>query len=400
MTAWFRHRPLAADTLMAVVLCVLTVVLVRVGPVEFRPASWWPMLLMAPLGAAPIAIRRRWLWPAVVGTAVLCAVPLIDLDLWSSQSVSLIVVSYTAAAYLPLRPALFASLVMWAPAMSVAVVSRDEMPYAGSLTYVLISNTVFALFIFLVGRTVYTRRAYAIALEERAYAAESNQRALASQAVADERRRIARELHDVVAHHVSVMGVLASGARRSGKRDPEAAQTALATIEETGRSAMRELRRLLDVLRTESEPAELVPQPGLTAVRHLIDQIRDTGLPVTAELDPGPDDLDPGLALAAYRIVQEALTNTIKHAGKASATVRVTCSPGLLTIEITDDGRGPALAPSGVGHGLVGMRERVILYGGQLSTGPRTGGGFRVYATIPVEGTERLSLAAPQEMKA
>lgn len=398
LTTWLRDRPLAADTLMAVAFCGVTLLFVQIGPVEFWPTSWWLFTALAPIGVVPIAVRRRWLWPAVIATTALCALPILDLDLWSTQSATLILLGYTAAAYLSLGQAIAATLLMWAPAMVVAVLAREHVPYSGGLAYTLITNAVFGLVIFLIGRTVHTRRAYAVALEERAYAAESNQIALASQAVADERRRIARELHDVVAHHVSVMGVLASGARRTGQRDPKAAQAALATIEETGRSAMRELRRLLDVLRTDEEPADLTPQPGLTAVRQLIDQLRDTGLQVTAHLNPGPDDLDPGLALAVYRIVQEALTNTIKHAGPARAVVRLRCTADRLTIEVTDDGRGPALAPGGVGHGLVGMRERVLLYGGELSIGPRTGGGFRVYATLPVERSTEIT--AGREMSA
>src|SRR5690606_38546233 len=151
--------------------------------------------------------------------------------------------------------------------------------------YFLALNLMTALVVFFVGRTVHNRRAYTAALEERARAAEANQRALAEQAVADERRRIARELHDVVAHHVSVMGVLATGARRVLTRDPAAADEALTTIEETGRTALREMRRLLTVLRTEAEPAaELAPQPGLGGIEALVEQIREAGLPVTLRI--------------------------------------------------------------------------------------------------------------------
>ncbi|MGH3646977.1 MAG: sensor histidine kinase [Micromonosporaceae bacterium] len=389
LTTWLRDRPLVADTLMAAGLCGATLMFAHLGPAEFWPDSWLLFTVVAPIAVIPIAVRRRWLWPAIIAITALCALPILNLDLWSTQSATLIVLLYTAAAYLSLRAGIAATLLMWAPAMVVALLASEQLPYSGGVTYTVVTNAVFGLVLFLIGRTVHTRRAYASALEERANVAVANQRELASQAVADERRRIARELHDVVAHHVSVMGVLASGARRTGQRDPRAAETALAAIEETGRSAMRELRRLLDVLRTEEEPPELAPQPGLVAVRLLIDQLRDTGLPVTAHLDPGPDDLDPGLALAAYRIVQEALTNTIKHAGRASAVVRIDCTADELTIEVTDDGRGPSLTPSGVGHGLVGMRERVILYGGELVTGPRTGGGFRVYARLPMENAPR-----------
>src|SRR5690606_11832654 len=217
-------------------------------------------------------------------------------------------------------------------------------------------------------------------------AAEANQRALAEQAVADERRRIARELHDVVAHHVSVMGVLATGARRVLTRDPAAADEALTTIEETGRTALREMRRLLTVLRTEAEPAaELAPQPGLAGIEALVEQIREAGLPVTLRINGDEAPLDPGVALTVYRIVQEALTNTLKHAGEATARVRLDVDGSCLQLEVSDTGRGPRPDGGRIGHGLLGMRERVALYGGTLRTGPRPGGGFRVSARIPLE---------------
>ncbi|GAB3978494.1 sensor histidine kinase [Plantactinospora veratri] len=216
--------------------------------------------------------------------------------------------------------------------------------------------------------------------------AEENQRSLADQAVADERRRIARELHDVVAHHVSVMGVLATGARRVLSRDPAATDGALGTIEETSRTTLRELRRLLDVLRTDAEPAaELSPQPGLAGIEALVEQVREAGLPVTLRVDGTPGPLDPGVALTVFRIVQEALTNTLKHAGAATAQVRLSFGVYWLIVEIADTGRGPAPESGRLGHGLVGMRERMALYGGTLRTGPRPGGGYRVYAKMPME---------------
>jgi signal transduction histidine kinase len=160
----------------------------------------------------------------------------------------------------------------------------------------------------------------------------------------------------------------------------------MATVEETGRATLRELRRLLDVLRTDAEPAaELTPQPGLTGIEALVEQVRDAGLPVTLRVDGTPGPMEDGVALTVYRIVQEALTNALKHAGRATAVVRLTVTDGFLVVEVTDTGRGPTPAADRIGHGLVGMRERVALYGGVLRTGPRPGGGFRVYARIPLE---------------
>jgi signal transduction histidine kinase len=215
----------------------------------------------------------------------------------------------------------------------------------------------------------------------------ANERALSSNAVADERRRIARELHDVVAHHISVIGVLSTGARRVLRRDPAAAEEALATIADTSRTTLREMRRLLDVLRSDEEPdAELAPQPGLAAIEALVEQVLQAGLPVRWEVLGEPVALEAGVALTVYRIVQEALTNALKHAGTATARVSLSFEPAGLLVEVTDDGRGPLPHfDAGVGHGLVGMRERVALYGGTLRTGHRPGGGFMVRAHIPAD---------------
>ncbi|MFI5835616.1 sensor histidine kinase [Micromonospora sp. NPDC051300] len=217
-------------------------------------------------------------------------------------------------------------------------------------------------------------------------AARARSRAGAGAGVlAEERRRIAGELHDLVAHQVAAMEVLAAGARRALRRDPGAADGALAAVEDTGRAALRELHRLLRVLRADAGPAaDLAPQPGLAGIATLVGAARDAGLPVTVRtrgaLGPVPD----GVALAAYRVVQEALRNVLRHAGPATALVRLAAGEGSLTVEVTDTGRGPGPTDR-IGHGLVGMRERVALYGGILRTGPTPGGGFRVYARIPLD---------------
>jgi signal transduction histidine kinase len=302
-----------------------------------------------------------------------------------------VVVTYTMAAYLPLRAAAFGTALLWLPplVLGVTVFDTRRPPLGLAPGYFLLFNAMAATVCFTVGRTLHHRRAYVSTLEDRTRAAERDQRARTAEAVADERRRIARELHDVVAHHVSVMGVLATGSRRTLRRDPDAADEALATIEETGRTALREMRRLLDVLRTEAEPAgELAPQPGLAGVNGLVEQVREAGLPVRLAIEGSPDPLDPGVALTIYRIVQEALTNALKHAGAATAEVRLQFGRYWMTVEVSDTGRGPQLGGNGVGHGLLGMRERVTLYGGTLRAGPRPGGGFRVYAKIPVEALD------------
>ncbi|WP_433533543.1 sensor histidine kinase [Micromonospora sp. CA-263727] len=384
---WLRRRPLAGDALLAAGLVLAEVLFTLLTPREF-----WPRPLPAALGwsllcAAPVALRRVALWPAVLVALATLALPITIDVIPTTQSLTFVVLTYTMAAYRPVRPALVAAVVLWLPVAVVnTLVPHEGLPQISS-AYLVANNLLVGIVSFSVGRTLNARRSSTEALRERARAAEANQRALAEQAVADERRRIARELHDVVAHHVSVMGVLATGVRRVLRRDPDAADEAIGTIEETSRATLRELRRLLDVLRTEAEPAaELSPQPGIAGIETLTEQVREAGLPVALTVAGTASALEEGVALTVYRIVQEALTNTLKHAGNtATAQVRVSLAGNAVEVEVTDTGRGPRPDTHRVGHGLVGMRERVGLYGGLLRTGARPGGGYRVYARIPVE---------------
>ena len=194
-------------------------------------------------------------------------------------------------------------------------------------------------------------------------------------------------MHDVVAHYVSVMVVQAAGARRVADKDPAAARGALEAVESAGRTALAEMRRMLEVLRAD-DPG-MGPQPGLGELDRLIEHVRGVGLPVELRIEGAACCLPAGMDLAAYRIVQEALTNTVKHGGKANARVTVTYATDTLEIEVIDDGRGAAapLLSMGVpgGHGLIGMKERVALFGGQLSVGPVLTGGYRVFARMPIE---------------
>jgi signal transduction histidine kinase len=252
----------------------------------------------------------------------------------------------------------------------------------------------------LIGDNIRVRRAYTRQLEQRAAELEIEREEKAALAVSQERARIARELHDVVAHHVSVMVVQASGARRVLEKNPTAAADALEAVEESGRTALSEMRRMLEVLRTDE--AGVGPQPGLDELDRLVGQVRDAGLPVTLAVEGQPRELPGAMDLAAYRIVQEALTNTVKHAGQASARVLVRYEPESLLLDVSDDGRGAA-APlleggdqgggQGGGQGLIGMRERVALYGGSLEAGPIFPGGYRVRAKFPLEPPERGSTA-------
>jgi len=384
--ARLRAHPLVGDALLAVGLLVVQQSLWLLSPREFWPTSWLASTGFGAIEMLAVVIRRRWPLVAVALASLTSLASLFLSPAVQFGGLALIVVGYTVAAYLPLRRALVATAALWAPVLLAGTIWSPTAPTEVPIWYFLALNLMIALVAFFVGRTVHNGRAYTAALEERARAAEENQQALAEQAVADERRRIARELHDVVAHHVSVMGVLATGARRVLARDPAAADEALTTIEETGRTALREMRRLLTVLRTEAEPdAELAPQPGLAGIEALVEQVREAGLSVTLRVSGDRVPLDPGVALTVYRIVQEALTNTLKHAGEATAEVRLDFGRLWLHLEISDTGRGPRPDGDRVGHGLLGMRERVALYGGTLRTGPRPGGGFRVSARIPLD---------------
>lgn len=251
-------------------------------------------------------------------------------------------------------------------------------------------NYLFFAAAWLIGDNVRVRRQQSAALEARARRLENERDERARRAVAEERARIARELHDVVAHNVSVMVVQAGAARRRAERDPAAAVEAITGVERVGRQALDDMRRLLGVLRTGDEDEEaLAPQPGLAQVPTLVEQLRDAGLDVTLRVDGETRHLPPGIDLTAYRIVQEALTNVLKHAGDAATEVTVRRDERGLEIEVLDDGRGAASelrgGPDG-GQGLVGMRERVTLFNGELDIGPRPGGGYRVHARLPLTG--------------
>jgi signal transduction histidine kinase len=233
------------------------------------------------------------------------------------------------------------------------------------------------------GRAMRYRRERERTLERLTVDLEREREEKARAAVAEERARIARELHDVVAHAISVIILQARGARRSLATDPEETRGALDAIEETGGEALAEMRRLLGMLRRDDEEIALAPQPSLRHLNALAAQVREAGLPVELSIEGEPVELPPGVDLSAYRIVQEALTNALKHAGPATARVVVRYGAHDLDLEIADTGAGEDQS-DGSGHGLTGMRERVSLYGGKIEAGPRVGGGFAVRARLPI----------------
>jgi signal transduction histidine kinase len=256
-----------------------------------------------------------------------------------------------------------------------------------------VTNALVLAAAWLLGHFVGVRRAYTARLERTAEL-ERTRAELARRAVAEERLRLARELHDVVAHSISVIAVQSGVGAHVAKTQPEEAAKALAAIEATSRAALTELRRLLGVLRQEGEPqSSLAPVPGLADLDSLLAEVAKAGLGVRLRIEGTPSPLPAGVDLSAYRIVQEALTNVVKHAGPARAQVVVGYHDRDVTVEVTDDGQGAA-APAGdgqarVGHGLIGMRERVAAFGGDLEVGPRPGGGFRVAARLPFAAERR-----------
>jgi signal transduction histidine kinase len=236
----------------------------------------------------------------------------------------------------------------------------------------------------LIGFALHERGEQAQAADRRAAQAERDREVAARVAVAEERGRIARELHDVVAHAVSVMVLQVGAVRHRMPASSAEDRDALRNVEVAGRTALAEMRRLLDAMRREGDDLELLPHPGLHNLATLVDEVRAAGLDVRLRVHGEPADLPPALDLSAYRIVQEGLTNALKHGNARHVDVDVHHDPGQLTIEVRDDGRGPG--PSdGLGHGLVGIGERVKIYGGDMSAGAADTGGFVLRVRLPLD---------------
>jgi signal transduction histidine kinase len=262
----------------------------------------------------------------------------------------------------------------------VAIVAHND-PQGGAGNFVF--SSIFFAIAWGIGFAISRKYWEAEEAKERAVRAEQERVERARLAVADERTRIARELHDVVGHSVSVMTVQASAARRLLKPHQEKEREALLVVEQTGREALAEMRKMVGVLRRPEEAPALAPQPSLEHLDKLIEHTRDRGLPVALRVEGEPEPLPAGIDLTAYRLVQEGLTNAIKHARAEHAEVVVRYGEGHVELTVTDDGDGAGEGGSS-GHGLVGMRERVSVYGGELEAGPRTGGGFRLRARLPI----------------
>lgn len=319
---------------------------------------------------APLAV----LAVAIAGSVVADFVPVLDAA--TTPAVAFVVAVYSVGAY---TGGLHASIGGAGVVALIAANAAEQFSLGDLLFIAMILGGAW-----LAGRAMRYRRGREHALERLTVDLEREREEKARAAVAEERIRIARELHDVVAHAISVIVVQARGGRRSLATDPAETGEALATIEATGSQALAEMRRLLGMLRSDDEEIALAPQPSLRNLDALAAQVREAGLPVAVSIEGEPVELPPGVDLSAYRIVQEALTNALKHAGPAMARVIIRYGKDDLELEVADTGRGgtPAMEK---GHGLVGMRERVSVYGGKIEVGPRNGGGFALRACLPLD---------------
>lgn len=369
------------DGLLAVVLAVSSQYEIWVRPLPSdqavttgRPAAAGLYLLVT----LPLAWRRRAPVAVLftVITAAACAAFVIRPSQGPAASwIAALVAFYSVAANCPRRRALLAGGAGLAVLAILIAIGHPGTLNPGSLAILAAA--------WLVGFYLRQRRGQFSGLQARAARAEREREARARVAVTQERGRIARELHDIVAHSVSVMVIQAqAGQRLIG--DAAQARTAFRSIEASGREALVELRRLLAILRTADDQLAVGPQPGLGSLDSLIDQVCEAGLPVQVRIEGQQVPLPPGVDLSAYRIIQEALTNTVKHAGPATAEVVLRYDTSAVELEITDT--GTATAPgTGTGHGLIGMRERITLLGGDLATGTRDdGGGYQVRARLPL----------------
>jgi signal transduction histidine kinase len=364
------------DAALAGSLAVLAGAEVLTGQVSGPRAAAVPLALLLTL---PLAVRRRFPLPVTVAVSasfLLNWAAGVDMySYWASIVVGL-VTAYTAAAHLRPRLAALALACLYA-AIAVSALGFSGLLWGG----ILVGGAALA------GFALRDRRRHVSQLAGLAHQLELARDENARAAVAGERARIARELHDVVAHSVSVMVVQAGAAEEVLGADPGKAREPLRSVQDTGRQALVELRRLLGVLRTDHSEAALAPQPGLDQVGGLAAQVQGAGVAVELCVDGDRDGIPAGVDLAAYRIVQEALTNVLKHATASHAVVRVGYRPDAIELEVLDDGHGPLGAGhdgAGTGQGLIGMRERASLYGGVVEARPRAEGGFAVRARLPV----------------
>ena len=342
-----------------------------------------PAIVLAVVAGGSLVLRRSAPL-AVLATTLAATVAIVALD-EDPSGASVLIALYTTAALRERRVSLAALAVTAATAATLSAVAADAPGRDTSATFGAIIAVVVTVGVWGLGAYAQTQRRYRRELQERAASAEREREQLARIAVHEERASIARELHDIVAHSVSVMLVGVRGARDVLRTSPDTADDTLARVEQSGEQSLAELRRILALLREPAQRTESRPQPSLAELNELAASYREAGLPVRLEVIGRPKPLPGGVELSVYRIVQEALTNALKHSAPASVTVTLGYHDSHLELEVVDDGSPAAPGAATTGQGLVGMRERVALLGGELQTGPREGGGFRVAARLPVE---------------
>ncbi|MEZ0074009.1 signal transduction histidine kinase [Planotetraspora sp. GP83] len=383
LRAWSRRHSKLVDALVVsplVLFCLLTLDVYKSGPPFGRYIGIPATLVLSAALITPLLWRRNRPREVFAVVALVCFAQWVaDVTLLPADF-AVMIAMYGVAARCTARWAVAAGLV--AEFGLLLAVLRWDFSQLDAFP----SMSVFVIAIWLAGIYANTRRRYVESLVERAERAERERDQQARIAAAAERARIARELHDVVAHNVSVMVVQADGAGFAIDSDPEQARRAVQAISTTGRQALAEMRRLVGVLRQDAAGGEeYAPQPGVAQLGDLVRQVSDSGLPIGFTVSGTPCALPEGEQLAIYRIVQEALTNTLKHGGPGvRAEVDVHYGRGEIVLRVADDGRGASAPWVEGGHGLVGMRERASMYGGTVEAAPRTGGGFQVVARIPV----------------
>jgi signal transduction histidine kinase len=386
-----RHATVA-DAVLAVVLAACTVPqLVHLA--ANVPGVFGEYLAVSALLVLPLIWRRRFPL-AVFGFITAVALGQWIANVKLTADVTLLVYLYTVASRYRMRVGVLATAVVEAGALLAVI--RWPLTHSWIETFILLSGPVVASL--LLGVSLRHWRNSLSALTERAEQLERERDQQARIAAAAERTRIAREMHDVVAHTLSVMVTLSEGAALKQTAEPERANLAMRQVSATGHQALDEMRRLLGVLRTEDAPDSRQPQPGLAQLDGLFDQVRATGLAADLTVTGAPAALPPGAELTVFRIVQEALTNTLKHAaGPTRVSGAVNYQPGSVTVEVHDDGGRPhpPAPPSTAGHGLTGMRERAAVYGGVVRAGPGPGGGWHLHAHLPL--TAPVAMAGPSQ---
>ncbi len=385
-----RLEPRLIDRLLCVAFFAMFIVDLASTP-DWRGPAWLNILLLACFTPLPLLRRTHpllaiGLW---AGLIVVMASFLTNPYGLTGAFIGLFVYPFAVGAYVEGKLAWVAVPVTYA-VMAVMTLANDVFIW-GDIFF----PGTFGVMFFLGGRAVRSRSRLTAELHEAALRATEEREAAAARAMAEERRRIAREMHDVVAHSVSMMVIQAGGARRILERDPARAEAAGALIEKTGREALREMRTLLGLLHAEDEHADYAPQPSLRDIEALVERARVAGLPVELTVEGARRELPAGIDLAAYRVVQEALTNVVKHGGGAETEVRVRYQADAVEVTVADRGGGTITTRlDGSGHGLAGMRERVRVYGGELHAGRRRGGGFEVRALLPVQSEDEAALVA------